>query len=175
MKKTIVCGMLLSLFAGFSHLDAQEVSVSKTPMPSEAVMQNFEQNYGDAENPVWYTYHDINGNEFYFVAFTRDGDQKRIYYKNNRQVNLQTVIPVEYCPRKIKNVTASLHPDFQIADMVYMQSIYGSFYRVTLTKGKKKKMERMTMVFSPSGELQSGNNDAVLDMIKEFDVTPPAK
>lgn len=137
MKKMIVCGLLL--LAGMGGLNAQTVSVSKTPAPSEPVMRGFEKSYADAENTAWYTYTDEKGNTFYFATFTRNGDEKRIYYKNDRYLALITVVPVEYCPRKIKNVTASLHPDFTISELVYLQSIYSPFYRVTLTKGKKKK------------------------------------
>lgn len=175
MKKSIVCSILFSMLAGYCHLDAQEISVSKTPAPTEAIMANFNKNHDNAENPVWYTYQDDKDNVFYFATFTRNGDQKRIYYKNNTFICLMTVVPMEYCPRKIKNVTSSLHPDFQITELVYMQSIYSPFYRATLTKGKKKKMERMTMIFSSTGELPSNENDPIFDMIKELDVTAPAK
>ena len=56
-----------------------------------------------------------------------------------------------------------------------MQSIYGSFYRVMLTKGKKKKMEYMTMFFSPAGELPSNENDATFEMVQEISVAIPTK
>lgn len=167
--------LVLCMSSIFSDLNAQTVDVSKVPTPTDPIIKNFGKFYSDAENPVWYTYRDDKGNEFYFATFTRNGDQKRIYYKNNTYVCLMTVVPIEYCPRKIKNVTASLHPDFQITELVYMQSIYSPFYRATLTKGKKKKMERMTMIFSANGELPSNENDPILEMIKEFDVTVPAK
>lgn len=175
MKKSIVCSILFSMLAGYCHLDAQEISVSKTPAPTETIMANFKMNYNNAENPVWYTYQDDRDNVFYFVTFTRNGDQKRAYYKNDRHLNLLTVIPMEYCPRKIRNVATSLHPDFQIAEITYLQSIYGSFYHVTLTKGKKKKMERITMLFTPTGEVPSNENDSIYDIIEEIHVTPPAK
>lgn len=172
MKNTIVSGLLFCLLAGFGILNAQETAVSKTPAPSEPVLREFTKNYTDAENPVWYTYEDANGQNIYFATFTREGDQKRVYYKNERYANLITVVPTEYCPRKIKNLTASLHPDYQMEEIVYMQSIYGSFYYVTLAKGKKKKMERLTMFFSPAGEVPSSENDATFEMLQEISVAP---
>ena len=172
MKNTIVSGLLFCLIAGFSGLNAQETAILKTPTPSDPVMREFTKNYANAENPVWYTYEDANGNTIYCATFTREGDQKRVYYKNDRYANLITSVPLEYCPRKIKNLTASLYPDYQIAEVVYMQSIYGAFYYATLTKGKKKKMERMTMFFSPSGELAAEANDATFEMLREISVTP---
>lgn len=176
MKKTIVCSLFLSLLCGLGLSNAQTVSVSKVPAPTDPVVKNFEKFHADdAENTTWYAYQDLQGNEFYFATFTRNGDQKRIYYKNNMYVSLMTVIPIEYCPRKIKNVTASLHPDFKMAELVYMQSIYSPFYRATLTKGKKKKAERMTMIFSSTGELPANENDPIFEIIKELDVTPPTK
>lgn len=36
-------------------------------------------------------------------------------------------------------------------------------------------MERMTMIFSSTGELPANENDPIFDMIKEFDVVPPTK
>ena len=98
-----------------------------------------------------------------------------MYYKNDRYANLITTVPTEYCPRKIKNLTASLHADYQIAEVDYMQSVYGSYYRVTLTKGKKKKMETMTIFFSSAGELPSNANDATFEMLNEISVAVPAK
>lgn len=172
MKNTIVSGLLFCLLAGFGGLNAQETVISRTPAPSEPVMKEFAKNYANAENPVWYTYEDTHGNTVYCATFTREGDQKRVYYKNDRYANLITMVPVEYCPRKIKNLTASLHADYQIAEIAYMQSIYGSFYYVTLTKGKKKKMERMTMFFSPAGELPSSENNATFEMLQDILVTP---
>ena len=172
MKNTIVCGLLFCLLAGFGGLNAQETAVSKTPAPSEPVMKEFAKNYANAENPVWYTYEDANGNTVYCATFTREGDQKCVYYKNDRYANLITTVPTEYCPRKIKNLTAALYPDYHIENVVYMQSIYGSYYRATLAKGKKKKMEYMTMFFSPNGELPSDANDATFEMLREISVAP---
>ncbi|MDE5606362.1 MAG: hypothetical protein K2I68_03575 [Bacteroidales bacterium] len=172
MKNMIISGLLFCLLAGFGGLNAQETTISKTPAPSEPVMKEFAKNYADAENPVWYTYQDANGNPIYCAAFMRGGDEKCVYYRNDRYANLITVVPVEYCPRKIKNLMASLHADFQISEVVYMQSIYGSFYRVTLTKGKKKKMERLMMFFSPAGELPSDANDATFEMLRDISVVP---
>ncbi len=171
----IVNGLLFCLLAGFGSVNAQEAVVSRTPAPSEPVMKDFARNYADAENPVWYIYQDANGQNLYLATFTRGGDQKRIYYKNDRYANLITVVPMEYCPHKIKNLTAALHADYQIADVVYMQSIYGSYYRVTLTKGKKKKMEHMTLFFSPAGELPSNANDATFELLHEISIAPPTK
>lgn len=175
MKNTIVSGLLFCLLAGFGSLNAQEAVVSRTPAPSEPVMKEFAKNYAGAENAVWYTYQDAKGNPVYFATFTRDGDQKCVYYKNDRYANLITVVPTAYCPRKIKNLTASLNPDYQISEVVFMQSIYGSYYRVTLAKGKKKKMERLTLFFSPAGELPSNENDATFDLIQEISVAVPTK
>lgn len=172
MKNMIVSGLLLCLLAGFGGLNAQEATVSRTPAPTEPVMKDFAKNYANAENPVWYTYQDANGNTVYCATFTREGDEKRIYYKNDRYANLITIVPTAYCPRKIKNLTASLHPDYQISEILYMQSIYGSYYCVTLTKGKKKKMESMTMFFSPAGELPSSENDATFEMLQEISIMP---
>ena len=165
--KNMISGLLFCLLAGFGGLNAQEAVVSRTPAPSEPVMKEFARDYADAENPVWYTYKDNNDQNIYVATFTRNGDQKRVYYKNDRYANLITMVPVEYCPRKIKNLMASLYADYQIADVEYMQSVYGSYYRVTLTKGKKKKMERMTMFFSAAGELPSNANDATFERLNE--------
>ena len=175
MKNMIICGLLLCLLAGFGGLNAQETAIARTPAPSEPVMKDFAKNYADAENPVWYAYQDANGNTIYCATFTRNGDRKCVYYKNDRYANLITFVPTEYCPRKIKNLAASLHSDYQIAEIAYMQSIYGSFYRVMLTKGKKKKMEYMTMFFSPAGELPSNENDATFEMLHEISIATPTK
>lgn len=175
MKNTIVSGLLFCLLAGFGGLNAQETAISKTPTPSEPVMKEFAKNYANAENPVWYTYQDEKGNTVYCATFTREGDQKRVYYRSDRYANLITIVPTDYCPRKIKNLTASLHPDYQIEEIAFMQSIYGSFYHVTLVKGKKKKMEYLTLFFSPNGELPSNENDATFEMLREISVAMPAK
>lgn len=168
----MVSGLLFCLLAGFGGLDAQETVVSRTPAPSDPVVKEFAKNYADAENAVWYTYQDEKGNTVYCATFTRGGDKKCVYYKNDRYANLITVVPMEYCPRKIKNLTASLNPDYQISNVDFMQSIYGSYYRVTLAKGKKKKMEYLTMYFSPAGELPSSENDATFEMLRDISVTP---
>lgn len=170
-----ILGLALCISPFFNDLNAQEVEVSKVPAPSDRVIQAFAKSYADAENPQWFRYRTDKGNEFYFATFTRNGDEKRVYYKNDGYISLMTVIPEAFCPRKIKQVTATLHPDFKIAEVVFLQSIYNNFYRVLLTKGKKKKMERLTMIFSSTGELPSNENDPIFEMIREFDVLPPVK
>ena len=172
MKNTIVSGLLFALLAGFGGLNAQETVISRTPAPSEPVMKEFAKNYANAENPLWYTYEDANGNTVYCATFTREGDQKRVYYRNDRYANLITSVPLEYCPRKVKQLTAALYPDYHLSEVMYMQSIYGSFYHAVLTKGKKKKMEYMTLFFSPDGELPSNENNATFEMLREISVAP---
>lgn len=174
MKNMIVSSLLFCLLAGLGGLNAQETTVSKTAAPSEAIRKEFAKSYADAENPTWYVYQNAKGYDIYFATFMRNGDQKRAYYQNERHANLVTVVPVEYCPHKIKNLTASLHPDYQITEVAYMQSIYGPFYCATLTKGKKKKLESLTLFFSPAGELPSNENDATFELLREISV-PPTK
>ncbi len=152
----------------FSTLCAKEFPVTKTP-PGEAVLKDFARRYPAAENTTWFAYTDEKENEFALAEFTREGDQKKIYYKNNIYLSLLTVVPSEYCPRKIKTNIEVLHPDFSIAAVYLVQSAYNPFYFVQLTKGKKKKVEYSSMCFSATGdEMNMEDYEPLKEIVEEL-------
>ena len=168
MKRITVFGLFLSLTMSFGTLCAKEFPLTKTP-PSESVLKDFSRKYPAAENTAWFAYSDEKGNEFALAEFTREGDQKKIYYKNNHYLCLLTVVPSEYCPRKIKTNIEVLHSDFAISGVYLVQSAYNPFYFVQMTKGKKKKVEYMSMSFSATGdEMNMEDYEPLKEIIEEL-------
>lgn len=168
MKRILIFGLFLSLTMSFNTLCAKDFSVTKTA-PGEMVLKEFMKGYGDAENATWFAYTDGSDNEFLLVDFMHKGDHKLRYYQNNHYLCQLTVVPLEYCPHKIKSNVEVLHSDFKLTEAYVVQSGYNPFYYVRMTKGKKKKIEYSAMAFSITGdEMNMDDREPLKEIIEEL-------
>lgn len=153
MKSVTLIGLVF-IIAFLSNLSYAQVDVNIT-LP-KTIKQHFERTRKEIDLDKVEKIEVIkdSNNTFISISYEQNGDSKKVIYKNDAYLCLETNVNLEYCPKSIIAALDTLASGFILTKLDYVQYHAGDSYRAIVTKGKRKKMEKRDFYFTNKGILR---------------------
>lgn len=120
-------------------------------LPADQVIRHFRRDNPGTVEVKWFSVNDEK-NRYVYGDYQLDGDNKRVYYRNDAYYCTQTQIPLEYCPSKIREAVDTLAEGYKLVDLYYQRTLRGNAYRAVMQKGKRKKAQYRDLLFTIKGD-----------------------